>query len=206
MVEKPLSQAARGGNAVARGDGSIAIGGDAGPSGLHPGGRGGDVDVSAPGVVAVGGAGGGGGILPGMPGMDVTESSGGVGSYIVGGMGGEAAQPDGRGGRGGRAAEYGAICLLLGKKPRPYMKRPYWDNESEPGCGGDGADTPRYRARRLIIEMIKAEYLCAPKYFTTEIWYETERVSPDAINRNLFERGHRWRVDLVRGEYTITDL
>jgi hypothetical protein len=199
-----IARGARGGNAIASGQGSTAIGGDAGPIGLHPGGRGGDVFILVPHTTAIGGIGGGGGIGPGMPGMDIIQPDGGVGDYMEGGMGGEADQPDGRGGRGGRAGGYDR--LVLGQKPRPHMKVPYWeDNVIEPGRGGDRPDTPRYRARRLIIEMLKAEYLGASAYFTTEVWYAREAVPADILNSLLEARGHRWKVAIVADEYAISE-
>lgn len=206
MTQHSIPQGARGGHAIARGNDSVAIGGDAGEFGIQPGGRGGDVDICDPGITAVGGKGGRGGVIPGMPGMDITQPGGSVGSYIEGGMGGEAPQPDGRGGRGARPPQYELICRLLGKTPRPYMKRPYWDQEAEPGCGGDGADTPRYRARRLIIEMLKADYLLYKSYFSTEVWYKTDNPSIEILNIALARRDHSWRVGMDDGEYTFTDI
>ena len=158
MGDKSVSEGTRGGNATARGERSKAIGGDAGPTGNAPGGRGGDVDISQSGMTAVGGQGGGGGVGPGMPGMDVDDSWGNP-DYAEGGMGGEANQPDGRGGRGGQAPGYEEICRALGKTPRPHMKRPYWpdDEDVHVGRGGDAPDTPQYKARRLIVELLKAD-------------------------------------------------
>lgn len=201
-----IARGARGGNAIARGKGSTAVGGDAGPSGLQLGGRGGDVDVRDPQITAKGGPGGGGGIGPGMSGMDVVQPGGSVGDYIEGGMGGEADQPDGRGGRGGRAGGYHELCKSLGLKPKPHMKLPYWgDEEIEPGRGGDRPDTSRYRARRLIIEMLKAEHLGVVAYFTTAVWYEREAVPTKVLNSLLAARGYRWIVAIIENEYAITD-
>ena len=204
--ESSIARGARGGNAIAGGQGSKAFGGNAGRGGIHPGGRGGDVEVCDPNVTAVGGRGGGGGVAPGMPGMDIVRD-GMTGDYVEGGMGGEADQPDGRGGRGGRVAGYESLCRSLGREPRPHMKLPYWgDDEVEFGRGGDRPDTPRYRARRLIIEMLKAEHLNASRYFTTDVWYERDAVPVAFLNDRLAAAGHNWTVAIVDHEYEITDL
>lgn len=165
------------------------------------------MDISQPGLIAVGGKGGGGGTGPGMPGMDITDSCGNA-DYAEGGMGGEANQPDGRGGRGGYPPRYAEICRDDGKPLRPYMKRPYWPDEDEVsvGRGGDGPDTAEYKARRLIIETLKADHIGAAAYFTTDVWYNVESAPCEVLNERLAALGHEWRVSMVRGEYTFTDL
>ena len=136
--------------------------------------------------------------------MDIIQP---VGDYAHGGMGGEAAQPDGRGGRGGLSGGREHTCKAPGTLLEPHMKRPYWDDkEIEPGRGGDSPDTPQYRARRLIIEMIKADYLAAPEFFTTSVWYDRKAVPIDAINAKLAEAGHKWKIAVDDHEYAITDL
>ena len=137
--------------------------------------------------------------------MDVSdEDSGscGIAAYIEGGMGGEASQVDGRGGRGGLAP---GADRLFGRFVRPHMKRPYW-GEVEPGRGGDAPDTIQYQARRLIVEMIKAEHMAAPRYFTTSVWYERDAVPIDVINASLHARGVNWRVALEDHEYVMKNL
>lgn len=197
---------ARGGNATAEADLSTAIGGDAGASGPEPGGRGGDARATKPAVTVVGGKGGRGGAVEGMPGMDVTDhgfGDGTIGGRIEGGMGGEAPQLDGRGGRGGLTPGSAMLDLLSGRPTRPHMKRPYWDDgQVEYGRGGDGQDSLQYRARRLIVEMIKAEFLGASSHFTTEVWYDRS-VSVDVINESLARRGMDWRVSIEDNEYTM---
>lgn len=192
---------ARGGHAIAEGEFSTAIGGDAGPPGPKPGGRGGDARATKRGSTVIGGPGGRGGAVEGMPGMDVSDdlvSDDAMGVYIEGGMGGEAPQLDGRGGRGGLPPNCGI---------RWHLKRPYWsDNVFIPGRGGDGEDSLQYRARRLIVEMIKAEYLHAPRYFTTEVWYERDAVPIEVINASLAKMGMNWQVSIEDGEYVMHDL
>lgn len=205
--KKIMAQAARGGNAIARGKGGRAIGGDAGPSGLAPGGRGGDVDISTPGITAIGGKGGGGGIVPGMPGMDITDALEGMGDYIEGGMGGEAPQPDGRGGRGGLPGGGATLADLLGITRRPHMKLPFWDTgEVYYGRGGDGGDTPQYQARRLIVELLKADLLGAATYFTTDVWYDVDSTPCETLNTRLSELGHQWEVTMANDDYAFYDL
>ena len=203
---KPMAQGARGGNATARGPDALAIGGDAGPSAFERGGRGGDVDISTPGMTAIGGRGGAGGMVPGMPGMDITDEHGGIGSYVEGGMGGEAPQTDGRGGRGGLPGGARRLADIMGIGGRPHMKAPFWDTgEVQYGRGGEGGDTIQYKSRRLIIEMLKAEYMCASSYFTTGVWYNVEAMTCDLLNARLGELGHCWRVTLLNQEYAFYD-
>jgi hypothetical protein len=143
-----------------------------------------------------------------MPGMDVNDD--GVGDAtnvrVEGGMGGEAPQLDGRGGRGGLAGHSLEFNGWLRRSTRPHMGRPYWgDSEIEYGRGGDGKDSVQYRARRLIVEMIKAEYLRAPNYFCTTVWYERDAVPLDVINASLARRGMNWRVSITDHEYVMHD-
>ena len=200
----------RGGHAIATDNGSTAIGGDAGFPSNMPGGRGGDARATLPQSTIVGGRGGRGGISEGMPGMDVSDEGqtiGGANLYIEGGMGGEASQLDGRGGRGGQAPSSHIIDQLLGRSARAHMKRPYWpDDRIEYGRGGDAPDTPQYRARRLIVEMIKAECVGARQYFTTEVWYERDAVSMDVINNGLALLGMSWRAALDDHEYVFGEV
>lgn len=199
----------RGGNAIAEGDESTAVGGDAGQFNGMPGGRGGDARATLLGSTIIGGKGGRGGIEEGMPGMDVSDAglSGGFSLRLEGGMGGESSQRDGRGGRGGLSGGAERLQELLGRDPRPHMSRPYWlGGPVEYGRGGDGADTPQYQARRLIVEMIKAEHQCAPSYFTTEVWYQREEVDALKINLALERMGAGWRISIEDHEYVMNDL
>jgi hypothetical protein len=126
---------------------------------------------------------------------------------IYGGMGGEAPQLDGRGGRGGLAPHSALLDLVLSQPTRPHLKRPYWgDGHVEYGSGGDGQDSLQYRARRLIIEMIKAEHLGASGYFTTQVWYERDAVPLEAINAALADMKMNWRVSIDDYEYVMRDL
>lgn len=199
----------RGGHAIAEGDESTAFGGDAGKSNGMPGGRGGNARATLLGSTVIGGMGGRGGVEEGMPGMDISDVglSGGFSLHMVGGMGGESSQRDGRGGRGGLSAGAERLQALLGQNPRPHMSRPYWaDGLIEYGRGGDGMDTPQYQARRLIIEMIKAEHLRAPAYFTTEVWYQRDEVDISKINDALGSMRVGWRVSIEDHEYVMHDL
>lgn len=205
MVDhKNRSIAPRGGDATAVGDGSHARGGDAGDSTSGPGGRGGDASVVGNNSSAAGGRGGRGGVEPGMPGGDAHADSDHMNVY--GGQGGEAPQYDGRGGRGGRPAdpEFGSI---LGIKARPrHMRWPYDEPVTEPGRGGDGADTPQYKARRIIVEHIKACYFAARGLPRDDVWWDRGVVPLNWINSELAAAGHRWRVALVDDEYEFSDV
>jgi hypothetical protein len=88
----------KGGDAEAE-SGGAARGGTGGEAGAFgDGGEGGKAKAIGSNSVAIGGPGGRGGIDPGMPGGDVIAYDG---IFSAGGEGGESAQPDGRGGRGG---------------------------------------------------------------------------------------------------------
>lgn len=149
--------------------------------------------------VALGGQGGRGGIGPGGPGGDAMVDSDDM--FRVGGQGGEANQADGRGGRGGLSYELSSFGL-----PRhPHMRRPYGEPNYEPGRGGDAPDTPQYKARRLIIEDLKARYFNAKPLSSDNIWYDRVKVSTDWLNEQLLSEGHRWRVSIEADEYTFED-
>lgn len=208
MSEPNTKRGARGGHGHAEGDGSVAIGGDAGTSAERPGGRGGDARATKPNATLKGGRGGRGGVDKGMPGMDVTDDGSehaSAGHFIEGGMGGEAHQADGRGGRGGLPGGAHRLAEFLGSAHGMHLKRPYWDDGIvHYGRGGDSPDEPRYRARRLIVEMIKAERLLAKRYFTTEVWYDRS-VPSEYINSRLERSGALWSVRLEGDEYVMID-
>lgn len=195
-----------GGNAVAGGDDSEAIGGDGGAGVLGNGGRGGDAQAIGNRSTAIGGKGGRGGIGPGMPGGDVIAI--GDDTTHIGGQGGEASQPDGRGGRGGRSSGTEMILQMLGIQDRGHLKAPYGTPNLEPGRGGDSPDTPQYMARKLIVMAIKErfflEHHLEPRD-TETIWYDRQIVPLDWINQTLLLRGHRWNVSVEDGEYVFTD-
>ncbi len=192
-----------GGHAEVDGDHSSASGGLGGDAVIGDGGRGGDARVVGNQSNAIGGRGGRGGIGPGQPGGDVEVH--GDDQFSVGGQGGEANQPDGRGGRGGRAH---LASTLLGLPDRGHIKPPYGQAHNEPGRGGDAPDTPQYMARKLIIMGLKERYFIAksiePCNLAT-IWYDRSVVPPEWLNETLALRGHRWRVDVVDQEYVFAD-
>lgn len=189
----------RGGHASVKGDRSIAQGGDGGEALIGDGGSGGDSDVLGNNSAAEGGQGGRGGIGPGGAGGDAIVV--GDNAFAAGGQGGEALQPDGRGGRGGRSH----MPWLFGDN-RPHMRLPYGEVNNEPGRGGDSADTPQYKARRLIIEVIKVRYFRAKSLPIQNVWYDREIVDLVWLNGQLEADGHRWRASVVDFEYVFTDL
>lgn len=195
----------RGGDASVIGDGSRAMGGDAGDSVIGDGGRGGDASVQGSRSVAIGGQGGRGGIGPGMPGGDVSIESDNV--IGIGGQGGEASQPDGRGGRGGRASASPYFeSWLGGGARRPHMRRPYGEPNNDYGSGGDAPDTPQYKARRLIIESLKERYFKERSRPIQDVWYDRDLVDLAWLNRQLSAGRHRWTVKIVDSEYEFADL
>ena len=97
----------KGGDAEAE-SGGAAMGGGGGEAGAFgDGGEGGKAKAVGTKSVAIGGLGGGGGIYPGGPGGDVIAYDG---VFTMGGSGGEAPQPDGRGGP--RRAKPGRIMRI----------------------------------------------------------------------------------------------
>ncbi len=224
-----------GGHATVEGDDSTAEGGQGGHAVVGSGGRGGDASVHGDNAHAIGGRGGCGGIGPGAAGGDarivrdqkqilellqqdgIAEPDGRGGSAfalapdgpgsvtVAGGQGGEASQPDGRGGRGGRAYIPADMCRLLGVPDRGLMRWPYFEPVTEPGRGGDAADTPQYMARRLILENLKRGYFSARGLPLTEVWWDRSIVPMDWLNEQLRTNGHRWAASIVDDEYEFSD-
>lgn len=204
---KPLlsNTGGRGGDARVHGDGSEAQGGEGGEAAGGNGGGGGDAKVRGHRSKAVGGRGGRGGIGPGGPGGHAEVE--GDDAQVIGGQGGEAPQHDGRGGRGGRAGGQEAMAELFGVTHRPrHMRWPYGEPVTEPGRGGDSADTPQYKARRLIVEGLKEDYFSVNSLPRAEAWWDREVVPLAWINERLAAMGHRWGATVVDDEYEFHDL
>lgn len=192
-----------GGDAEVEGDDSNATGGDGGSAVIGDGGIGGNARVSGNRSAAIGGKGGRGGIGPGQPGGDVVIHDDDI--FAAGGQGGESSQPDGRGGRGGRAYE---IPNLFRKPDRGHIKAPYGRPNIEPGRGGDAPDTPQYMARKLIIMALKERYFIEKKIEPRDletVWYDRTIASLTWLNDTLQLRGQKWRVGVQDGEYDFND-
>lgn len=203
--ESPPLAGGKGGDAEVAGDHSTARGGDAGDAVIGPGGDGGTAKVNGTRSSAVGGRGGRGGIGPGGSGMHVEVD--GDNQHARGGDGGEANQPDGRGGRGGASPISDEHREMFGlPKRRPHMRWPYGEPITEPGRGGDGADTPQYKARRLIIEDLKASYFRANGLSALDVWWDRETVPLGWLNEQLQAGGFGWRAAIVADEYEFTDV
>lgn len=191
-----------GGNAEVHGDHSSAVGGRGGDAVIGDGGRGGNARVTGNRSTGIGGRGGRGGVGPGQSGGDVHVEHDDM--LSVGGHGGEANQPDGRGGRGGRA--FGAP--IFGGLDRGHIKPPYGRAHTEPGRGGDAPDSPQYMARKLIVIALKERFFIEaaiePRDQDT-VWYDRTVVPLDWLNETLRLRGHRWTVSVVDGEYEFSD-
>jgi len=201
----------RGGDASVRGNSAHAIGGRGGRGGIGPGGAGGDAAVvrdqeqllelliraEPDGSTEPGGRGG----------SAFAIVTGGLGSAtVVGGQGGEASQHDGRGGRGGLACIPAELRQFLGVPDRGNMRWPYFEPVTEPGRGGDAADTPQYMARRLIVENLKRGYFKARGLPVTDVWCDRSVVPIDWLNEQLKIFGNRWVASIVDEEYEFTDL
>jgi hypothetical protein len=130
----------------------------------------------------------------------------GADSFVAGGQGGEAAQADGRGGRGGRAFIPDDLARVLGVRRPAHMRWPYYEPVTEPGRGGDAADTPQYKARRLIVERIKRLYFAKQGLPLEEAWWDREVVSLAWINEQLAAEEHLWRANTVDDEYEFADV
>lgn len=222
-----LQETADGGNAHAQGDRSYAEGGAAGDSSNGVGGDGGRAHAVGNDSVAIAGRGGRGGLGKGGPGGDATAL--GDGTIYYGGDGGESSQHDGRGGRGGVAQMMESIAGPEFAR-RARMKLPYGAPNTFPGRGGDTPDTPRYRARRIIVEHIKMQYFSAHSIPTegaarlddrlrmmpsewhqaltakhSDVWYDREVVPLSWINDQLRHGGHKWAASVEAEEYVFTD-
>lgn len=151
----------RGGHAAVEGNRSGAVGGDAGESGLFPGGQGGDANVK------------------------------GDDSYARGGSGGNAPQPDGRGGR-------------RTKSPAELENLPtdMWRY----GYGGYGANNPEYERRLRVLTQVREEYM---KAFPDDVKFIQAGIDPvplNWVNKRLEELGEAWRVELKAGGYVLPPL
>jgi hypothetical protein len=206
-----IGSGGRGGHAMVLGNKSRAIGGAGGRGGIGDGAPGGDaliardtaeieqrVDLSDPRTswVAIDGK------VVIAAGPKVAFATG-EDALEAGGQGGEAAQPDGRGGRGGRAFKhYDAVGQPNNTR---HMRWPYFEPVTEPGRGGDGPDTPQYKARRLIVEQLKHRYFASRSLPRDRVWWDREMVPLSWINEQLEAAGHRWRAKIVDDEYEFSD-
>lgn len=77
---------------------------------------------------------------------------------------------------------------------------------TEPGRGGDSADTAQYKARRIIVEEIKARYFAERGLPQGEVWWDREIVPLAWIRAELMNAGHRWTAAIVDDEYEFADL
>jgi hypothetical protein len=170
-----------GGDADATGGGTAigGVGGDAGPYGS--GGRGGNAIATGKVSLAIGGPGGRGGVGPGGNGMDTTGS---IGDFVIGGAGGDAPRPDGRGGRGGKSAQ------LFG------MGTPRLPDGRYPGEGGRGANSPSYEGKATTIKTLLKEYY---DEMPLEVSHADKHsaVPLDWLNARLVQLGHL-------GEFRLT--
>lgn len=200
----------RGGDASVQGDNAHAIGGRGGRGGIVPGGAGGDARVvrdqkqileqldktERDGIAEPSGRGG----------SAFAIAIEGLGSVTVaGGQGGEASQHDGRGGRGGRAHISAETRQFLGMPDPGHMRWPYFEPVTEPGRGGDAADTPQYMARRMIVEKLKRRYFRARGLPLTDVWWDRSVVPMDWLNEQLRTDGNRWAASIVDDEYEFRD-
>jgi hypothetical protein len=151
----------RGGDAMVAGNRSGAVGGNAGEMGLFPGGRGGDAHVN------------------------------GDDSYARGGDGGNAPQPDGRGGR--RTKSPGE------RENLPTAMWPY-------GYGGRGANNPEYDRRIQLLTQFREEYLKAFPEDALFIKAGVDQVPVAWVNKRLEEANETWRVDMAEGGYILPPL
>lgn len=116
-------------------------------------------------------------------------------AVALGGCGGEAGQPDGRGGRGARNP---LIELGLADFQLPDGR---W--LSEAGRGGDGAHSPQYGARLMVIEEI-LDQLGVPHHRKGANTYCADA---EALLTTLNERlkGRGWGVTVRDGLFSFYD-
>jgi hypothetical protein len=87
-----------------------------------------------------------------------------------------------------------------------HMRWPYFEPVTEPGRGGDAADTPQYKARRIIVEQLKRSYFRAKGLRLSDAWWDRTVVSMDWLNEQLRAQGHRWQASIVDDEYEFSDF
>ena len=71
---------------------------------------------------------------------------------------------------------------------------------------GDAADTPQYKARRIIVELLKRSYFRAKGLRLADVWWDRTVVPMDWLNEQLRSQGHRWQASIVDDEYEFSDL
>jgi hypothetical protein len=86
------------------------------------------------------------------------------------------------------------------------MRWPYFEPITEPGRGGDAPDTPQYKARRLIVERIKARYFAQKGLPLDDVWYDREIVPLAWLNEQLKAHDHLWRASVVDDEYEFYEV
>jgi hypothetical protein len=112
-------------------------------------------------------------------------------SFSRGGDGGNAAQPDGRGGP--RTLSQGERLNL------PTAMWPY-------GYGGRGANNPEYDRRLKILTKIREEYM---KVFPDGAGFINAGIDQEPImwvNKRLEELAEDWRVEMENGGYKLPPL
>jgi hypothetical protein len=86
------------------------------------------------------------------------------------------------------------------------MRWPYGEPVTDPGRGGDSPDTPQYKARRIIIEELKARFFAERRLPQEEVWWDRDVVPLEWINGELAAAGHKWRAAVVDDEYEFSDI
>jgi hypothetical protein len=154
-----------------------------GDSGDGRGGQGGSVRATGARATAMGGRGGRGGV-GGRGGDGGSGSVAGDDAIVIGGDGGDAARPDGGGGRGGRG---------------PTDKFGFPSHMWGVGRGGRGACTPEFSRLLKVLSEVCKEY---SERFPDDAPYidaGLEQVPTAWLNQRLVELGERWRVDEDEG-------
>lgn len=141
------------------------------------GGSGGSAQATN-GAAAIGGRGGlGNQLAKGGPGGDAKAD--GPGSLAMGGDGGNAGTPDGRGGR-----------RTISPGERLGLPTDSWAF----GYGGAGANRPEYDRRLVLLTRIRHEYASAFPHDWKFIEAGIDPVPMSWVNKRLEELGEQWRV------------
>jgi hypothetical protein len=192
---------AKGGDSNVVGNDSNAIGGDAGESVVEPGGSGGNATVRGNNSIAAGGRGGRGGIAPGGNGGHAAVD--GDNAAYIGGDGGEGGQADGRGGRGAKSTLHRAIELGM-IRPENWGLRDV--DTFTYGAGGDGACSPQYTARLMIVSAFVGKNLSI-RASSAGI---TDAAAAEAfaahVNGHLEAKNHDWCLRITDGCFEFVDL
>jgi len=168
--------------------GGLAIAGSGGDAGAF--GPGGHARATDHGYIGIEGLRGAGDIGAGGPDMNVESRDG------QSGIGGEANQRDGSGGRGDRSD-----CEVLYPPGGPHGGM-----LADCGPRGGGQNTPDYDRKLSVVVQLRKVYAITHVGSPSTVLDDKNSVPLAWINQQLAALGAQWRVRIVRGEYEFFPL